>query len=1092
MRSNRTSNSSAQLRRAKSASSVTTQSRIQREAIFVDPERARRDAILAASLAFGRAEDKARGNRTKTVSAEPSEIETKRLRPDELKRKHSVRFVGPEAKVQRQRSITRRIPPNLADKASQHRQTPLAQRQSRQSITSQSESIVSVLPQRTEWTTATSTPSSYRRLRKTRSALDPRKRPSLIFRVGTPRSEHGPARSYQRLSGAGSQSHNGLRNQYECSPSYVEDDTGFMLQTYHPNANQDAAIKLARDQYLRELDEQRLRERPSFLDLRARRRAHKAFRRTVRTGSANNYGSAVASSNQTTTASNQGLVMRAKSLSVSIKGTFKRIFHRKSSESSQIPAQQLDASRAYFHDYITASSGVGEDVKAVPEPDDELLFRVHSRPESPYTLPVHLARSSRPGSIRSARSFDSPSAGKSRVTSWNDSNLTGSMSSRELKEYQMQEKKRLSIIQENGGPHQPSSSAARFGLARRNAHTIFRKPVRNSSAGPAGSNMVDSRRLFSALQKRLEASDKASSNQQQLNIMQDIDPRTQPQNNLGPFVDHGQHPMATVRQVQDTQENTQYSNGIQTAQSAKIPEVAAADWRNDGHRSSKESSSAQRLDHAVLASQQTRTPQEIAILNERKEELVRRPLQMPRETKSAFFPTSTRVQQRPLSPYRRAIQDETRSEDDTVIVADGHDVSRHTVFGYDGVDDRRLRNVTGSESAYSRSISGRTPLPQTSVMSLNRSTSSGEPGTAVIIEPQVQYVDRVALPAFSARTSSDKSSGAWKGWMASEIEQLNNQAQEDIQIYDAYPPRHINHRREKAQIDSDDIQIKNRPTRSLTTRSTFPDFHTSNERSRPPRKQSGSNTMVERFPEINTGEYRKFNRQHPPSTRNGSLTSLQSTTTFDNSQHVLQREFQNMNIENHREFSEQRHLPAQQRSDTSLRNKSSQENRQYYGKPYPRDASVRRRASQASFRSQGSYTVGHSVLGDRTNLKTHSTATRPQVSDPLYTDDKTQSWANPDRTRKYSPEREARLRRMQSSNYSEHSLRSYHQQENQVTNYRDTFNTPSSDDDTSGAGLHGPVTIENRAIGSQKMVDMFLNSRRNSEKRFNHNTRAFL
>ncbi|KAK5065185.1 hypothetical protein LTR84_001021 [Exophiala bonariae] len=84
---------------------------------------------------------------------------------------------------------------------------------------------------------------------------------------------------------------------------------------------------------------------------------------------------------------------------------------------------------------------------------------------------------------------------KSRVTSWTNSSTTGSVALRSGP----LELNRLSVIKEDGGPHQPSSSAGRHigGVS------LFQEPLQSTTGDGQTLLPVDSQRIYSALIERI-------------------------------------------------------------------------------------------------------------------------------------------------------------------------------------------------------------------------------------------------------------------------------------------------------------------------------------------------------------------------------------------------------------------------------------------------------------------------------------------------------------------------------------------------------------------------------------------------------------
>lgn len=183
----------------------------------------------------------------------------------------------------------------------------------------------------------------------------------------------------------------------------------------------------------------------------------------------------------------------ARSISSSLRSRFKQAFGR---PASGIPPQHMDASRAHFGDDVFGGHGNGgfdnyhsDDLaeqrrqglyhspwhEAVDEDDTQNLQTI---------IPVNLSNSSLAASS------------KSRVTSWTNTTIS------EPTHETLIERKRLSVIQEDGDPHQPSSSAG----THLGGVSVLRKPLPGQvGRGP------DPQRLYSALVRRMnqESADRA-------------------------------------------------------------------------------------------------------------------------------------------------------------------------------------------------------------------------------------------------------------------------------------------------------------------------------------------------------------------------------------------------------------------------------------------------------------------------------------------------------------------------------------------------------------------------------------------------------
>lgn len=179
------------------------------------------------------------------------------------------------------------------------------------------------------------------------------------------------------------------------------------------------------------------------------------------------------------------IVKTARSISSSLRHRFKQVFSR---NSSGMPPQQLDASRAYFGGEAFEIGNGGFDNYIADEIVDGKRVSLYHDPWHEKIEEEDLQKLSNLAPVnKSANSLTTSS--KSRVTSWTNTTPSGS-----LREPNMIERKRLSVIQEDGGPHQPSSSAG----THLGGVSIFRKPV----PSPHG-QAPDPQRLYSALVRRI-------------------------------------------------------------------------------------------------------------------------------------------------------------------------------------------------------------------------------------------------------------------------------------------------------------------------------------------------------------------------------------------------------------------------------------------------------------------------------------------------------------------------------------------------------------------------------------------------------------
>lgn len=1017
MLSHGTSNASNRLRRAKSSSSTQTAHYIPIDPKAIDPEIARQDALAAASYAFERASERATA--TQAIK-ERSKYQMPSLAPSagdahHLGRRQSVRFTGPTAVLTRDQPITGRVVPDQIPKLGSPTEVINTWQATDDLTTYQLEDRLKSLPGVEEdypGKRVSSMPSSYRKLRKARSMFNPRSHRPVIFTNGTPKKASQVNRQplYSPVPR--------LRRSF----SFLHGDSDNLTPNANQHAIQDTAIQIARDRYLHQLEHQRLEKEPSYLALGKHPKPQKAFRKSVRTSSLNSSGSAIGS----TAPRNAGLVgkkgfgHKARGFSLSLKNKLMRIFHRSSDTEGVFPVQQVDSSRPHFGDYMSTFSGVDQQYHSIPLPDCEIIRKVSSRESVCLDVPVVLGKTSRPGSIRSVRSDDEISNGKSRVTSWTNSTAANTMTSDQLIE-----KKRLSIIQENGGPHQPSSSVRYYG----DISDIFRQPIRSNLTNTRAGNVVDSQRIYSALQRRIDENKRmADLEASDCGIETEADKT-------------GIQPYSTERiALRSRKENNTSTDTLDNAHGMSVPRsvvfrpstttiVQGFDRVNEGY-------SGQTYQQKPLDMQVGLTPQQMAERNESGNQSPKRPL---RELKSTFFPSSMRIERSNTSPYRRAMNTSSEDEEGAEIGAEKscNMESENSRFLQITPRDARAKSVTGTESIYSRTSSGNTPKPNTSSLSLAMSAGSGEPGSAVIITTRARKYKR-SLSAFGQPSSSSvKPSGDWQRWMASQVDKLENQGEENRRILEPNFVRETGHKRESAQIDGDDVSIGKIKASDESPKQPLGIIQ-GNAFSRPVLKHQTSRPMVDRFPLLDIGQIAQSN------TEQGEADPM---------------------------------TPPSKGSQENHKYSSGLKNSVLAGLPHKRsNASVKSRDSNKTPR-QGLFT-------DSENTETHE----PRAGDFMKARqiDKAQS--------RYSPERIARLRRRQSTNglVLEGAVKlapevgeQHHLPESQMISSPAIPTTPKHSDidsDGSKAGLLGPVVDEAQPSGGRKLVDVFLSNRRRHMK----------
>ena len=746
-------------------------------------------ALTAANLAFERA------NEREVAKKVPNGQDTMSAEKPRLERRQSVRFAGPTAIPSRNRSITRREP--LGAEARHHPYESELQPQSQNiepSIPSNgrtSDALAQSFGEFGESDNA-SAPSSYRKLRKAKSLFSPGKAPSAVFSDGVPYGK----RHFRRQSFHSSDAYNEplrvpdprLRKSY----SFLRGVTDHVSSSSRQYATSDAAVQLARDQYLRQLEQQRLKEQSSFLGLGNRRKSPKAFRRTVRTSSTNSAttSSLVPAEPQKTKDSSH----KARSLSQTIKKKIKRVFKRYTDAEDTVPVQHVKATHPHYGDYISTSDGKEQRYPPVPEPDAELLLRVGSRESVTYAAPLFVDKIARPGSIRSTYSDDDESNTKSRVTSWTDSTAANTINMPKTLE-----RKRLSIIREDGGPHQPSSSTRQY-EGTSDGYASFRQPVRQSSAGRIN-GPIDTHRIFSALQKKIDENNRETA-------LDDNESGTDSSSGNRKARPSKRTPRRTTslrKGAKPRDDSIPHSHGAKLSNSAIFSPSAMESFNENFYQVENQSVNQEHQQQCFLDSRKSMTRQQIAEMDDRGILLPKRPLH---EVKSAFFPPSMHIERRNPSPYRRAMyaSNETEAESQSCVNLKNRPLSDGPVSAIAG----RLRtgSVTGSDSVYSRSSGGDTPKGTRSSTSIAMSESSGEAGTAIIITGHPNKNEQPAHPVvIQPGYSSVASSGNWRNFMATQVASLENYGTPQEPKNHVHPVKDSGHKRENAQLDSTEVTI---------------------------------------------------------------------------------------------------------------------------------------------------------------------------------------------------------------------------------------------------------------------------------------------
>ncbi|KAH6675051.1 hypothetical protein B0J14DRAFT_588810 [Halenospora varia] len=900
-------NSSKRLSRSKSTSSVHSKHE------SIDPEVARKHAHAAATLAYARAEERKstdlghsgiKSRQSTSSQTERQSISRQHTGSSDngekvVKRQLSVRFAGPNA-VQWGQPIGPRTTNNpLQRKASletlrgvaitTNAPVPAAYRPPSRSSSigkasigkTTAESFVAALAAYDEHYAREqdiiTTPSSYRRLKKSKSMFSPGQAPRVFYTNETP---DGPASSYLRRNNSISESRT---PQSQHTPLRAPKSMSFLRSGRQRN---DEAVQMARDRFFHQAAQTRLREQPSFLFKNKAQRQEKPFRKSVRSSSGNS--ESVASANQNTSLKEPSLRDKARKASKTIKSKLKKVFGLIKEEPVVIPNQQVDAHETHVRENACDPCGsirAQDPFSDIPYPDETALSRVASRNPS---IRIHGSSEqlrSHAGSVRSLRSQHSLDEA-SRVTSWT-STAANTVSSQGLRAQADRELQRLSIINENG-THISSSSFRRAPLS--NQFSAYPKvpPNRNNGyAPPPVPAPVSSARVYSALMKRLD--ENSPSNNHTASRKGSVDslntPRHIPRRSSSFQNCYGRPAPATIRHVPQeegsvagrSQNSLDHDHqwvkhdsihsaraedifgytGTHVHQWVPADSLREARMRNeddvfspklpyeehdvphmDQHRGRAYSNASTvaisrqpstKTSFYTAREDEGLTPQEIAIRNEPVVLETRAHL---RESRSTFFGGSQFHVTQTTSPFRRAKVGEydpavvTGESPVKTLASPTKDSAQRKLEDVDESGNDEHKSQAYSESLYSRTTSGQTPGAANSSSSLlanneptfNETSQDATPGDVIIID-RTTY--RPSMHSNSHRVTTSHGSTEWKSWMSSEVAKLErakeNKPNGSYVNYalptmpKSFPGGHV---RESAQIDDEDTEISQRRTGS--------------------------------------------------------------------------------------------------------------------------------------------------------------------------------------------------------------------------------------------------------------------------------------
>ena len=739
MLSRGSSDAGTRLRRAKSASSVQQRRAQPLIADPIDPRTAKVHALVAAHRAMGRSSERA------SEELRRADSNASRNTPSTTPGSRNIRFHASTELNQR---------PLLHSQISNIASTLL--------IPNDNNTIDDYASSYDTSENYGEDPSSYRRLRKARSMLTPRKK----MMSPAPPAHQTPTSTTPTLrnvrSTVGSEGHS-LRRGLKRSMSFLRSQARSLQRPQTEMTHREEAVAMAREQFLSDLANQREAPQPaSSFRLRVKR-SQSAFRKTVRSTKETALGNGVKS--EPTPNFELQKDSKLRSISLSLRDRVKKVFGRSVSNKEGFRAQQVEASRPHFRDYVDGSADAGFDTYHTSDLDS--LSRASMYIPTPQYDETSEDLDKISSTLRSSASRESlHSNQRSRVTSWTTSTTTPSVADRGT----LLERKRLSIIKEDGGPHQPSSSAGRHigGVSS------FAEPLKTQDSNGRPVALPNSQRIYSALVRRID--------QEQAEME-----RTQAQ-------------LSAIHQAQNINNDTDLHRGptVRAVQSEASLHTVAPD---QDHRDFSMSSEILR--------EQCMTPQQIARHDAEKDKC--RANLAVQDAQSSFFPFSNEEKPKAPSPYRQALAAQREQQ---IVHSDesGDDAATETgsvVIHRRPTLSRRLNSkiAMSSESVYSRTTNGGSnPQYQSPVLSPEQSTEdfTSMGGMATIIPTRLNRYPRPTPSMLQLKQARSSEKIDWKGWMENQMSALDRKTSKGSKVSKASSRSHF---REDAQIHGDDTSV---------------------------------------------------------------------------------------------------------------------------------------------------------------------------------------------------------------------------------------------------------------------------------------------
>ncbi|KAI1635875.1 hypothetical protein F4809DRAFT_612250 [Biscogniauxia mediterranea] len=644
-----------------------------------------------------------------------------------------------------------------------------------------------------------SAPSSYRRIRKSRSMFTSSERSRISgyqidSQASTTVSTAPGGRADENIPPAGlkaPKSMSVLRGRHD-QLQFSDDDGGISIMSPTKDPVQSTNN---RGKFLKSQSSLLFRPKQSNPD--------KTFRKSMRDTSESTIST-------TGKISKEGsLRSKARKVSQNFKHKLKNFFTlgKGDGDENVFPPQQIEARKYHNTDLESQEYDPNEDIQLADPTDDCALSRVTSGVPYLHAVPSCQQLRSRQGSVESLRSERKASDERSRVTSWtnSDTNTLNTIGSSRGE----WERQRLSVIKENG-MHISSSSARKPTLSNpfrllNNSILPLPPPV------PPRPGAVDSQRIYSALMKRLNETEQQN---QEIRRQKSADSLRNsglapPKGNSRSCEDSGLPTPATIRQV--IPDSASDSTSVRTVERKHITQM---DQLGDEKVRAECESNRSRYGMAASTSTQGVNKQDSPIPHIEEPQPLQRTLSA---RSSAFFASPTCHLFRTQSPYRRALQDTMQS------AAHGHQPKSPDFNPWMcSLSNLPLRCPSTCESEmdqkmyYAESVYSSNTDDQTSEMNNTLSLVDNFPKPPSVHGDATIFVDPPTYkpnpPVLSQRRiASSASSVEWKTWLSanvSKLEETSTQPKIDNFEFSLPSARSFRHVRENAQIDDEDEDLE--------------------------------------------------------------------------------------------------------------------------------------------------------------------------------------------------------------------------------------------------------------------------------------------